>query len=222
VEAHTEALDRATTREAIALPSLRQVARRAAPQVIDGALLPLGCFLAVSAIAGLGMAMIAGLGWSALAITRRVARNRRVPAIAVLAAAMLAVRSTLTLTTGSAFLYFLQPTIGTAVVGLAFLCSVAARRPLTRRFVGDFIALPQRVLRDRRVHEFFVRNSVMWAVVGFLNATVAYVLLISLTAVTFAIVQTTVSLLVTVVAVGVSILWFRAFLGRQHLITVGV
>jgi intracellular septation protein A len=213
--------DTLATTDAVVLPSLRQVARRALPQVVDGALLPLGCFFVVNQIAGVGMAMIAGLGWSGIAITRRVVRKRRVPAIAVLAAAMLVMRTILTIATGSAFLYFLQPTVGTAVVGLAFLFSVPLRKPLSRRFAGDFVTLPHGLLRDLRVHQFFVRNTMMWAIVGLLNATVAYLLLVSLATMTFAIVQTAYSISVTVLAVGISILWFRKFMGRYHPITVG-
>jgi intracellular septation protein A len=207
--------------EPVALPSLRQVARRAVPQVVDGALLPLALFLGVYQIAGLGMAMLAGLGWSGTAIMRRVARSRRVPAMVILGTAMLVVRATLALATGSPFLYFLQPTIGTAVVALAFLLSVPAGRPLARRFAGDFLSLPRDLVRAPHVHRFFLRNSMMWAVVGLLNAATAYLLLITLAPATFAIIQTVLSIGVTVVAVGVSILWFRRLMGRYHTITVG-
>jgi intracellular septation protein A len=208
--------------EPVTLPSLRQVARRAVPQVVDGALLPLTLFLAVDRFAGIGMAMLAGLGWSGIAIMRRVAGSRRVPSMVILGTAMLAVRSTLALTTGSAFLYFLQPTIGTAVVALAFLLSVPAGRPLSRRFAGDFLTLPGHLLRDPYVHRFFIRNSMMWALVGLLNAATAYWLLITLATATFAITQTVLYIAVTVLAVGVSILWFQSSIGRYHPITVGV
>ena len=156
--------------ESVALPSLRQVARRAVPQIVDGALLPLSLFLVVYQLAGLIPAMVAGLGWSGFAISRRIARSRRIPSIVILGAGMLVVRSTLVATTGSAFLYFLQPTIGTAVVALAFLLSVIAGRPLSRRFAGDFITLPGHLFREAHVHDFFVRNSMMWALIGVFNS----------------------------------------------------
>ena len=166
--------------------------------------------------------MAAGLGWSGFAILRRVAKSRRVPGMAILGTVMLVVRSTLALTTGSAFLYFLQPTIGTAMVGLAFLCSVAAGRPLSRNFAGDFVTLPKDLLFAPYVHRFFMRNSVMWALVGLLNAAIAYCLLVTLATTTFAVTQTIWSIFITVLAVGVSMLWFRSSLGRYRFITVGV
>ncbi len=206
--------------ERVVLPSLLQVARRAVPQIVDGALLPLFLFLAVDRFAGIFPAMVAGLGWSAFAIVRRVAASRRVPSMVILGAAMLGVRSALALTTGSAFLYFLQPTVGTAVVALAFLVSVPAGRPLSGRFAGDFLTLPRDLLGLPHVRRFFLHNSVMWAIVGLCNAAVAYWLLVTLATATFAITQTALSIVVTVLAVGVSLLWFRRSMGRHHLITV--
>jgi intracellular septation protein A len=207
--------------EHVTLPTLLQVARRAVPQVVDGALLPLFLFVTVDRFAGLFLAMVAGLGWSAIAIVRRVAGSRRVPAMVILGTAMLGVRSTLALTTGSAFLYFLQPTVGTAVVALAFLVSVPAGRPLSGRFAGDFLTLPRELLTEPNVKQFFRRNSVMWAFVGLFNAAIAYWLLTTLATATFAITQTAIFLTVTVLAVGISILWFKRSIGRFHLITVG-
>jgi intracellular septation protein A len=211
-----------STPAALQLPSLRQIAGRAIPQILDGAVLPLAIFLLVNGIAGIWFAMVAGLGWSGVAIVRRVRRSRRVPAMIVVGTVTLAVRSTLVVTTGSAFLYFLQPTVGTAVIAVGFLASVAMRRPLSRRFAGDFLSLPRDLLREGRVHTFFMQNSLMWAAVGLLNASIAYALLISVTPATFAAVQTTIFLAVTIVAVGVSVLWFRRSIGRYRAITVGI
>jgi intracellular septation protein A len=166
--------------------------------------------------------MAGGLGWSGFAIIRRIRKSRRVPAMAILGMAMLIVRSGLALATGSAFLYFLQPTIGTALVGLAFLCSVPAGQPLSRRFAGDFVTLPSELFLAPYVHRFFVRNSMMWAVVGLFNAIVAYCLLITLETTTFAVTQTILSIVVTVLAVGVSMLWFRNSICRYRPVTVGI
>jgi intracellular septation protein A len=206
-------------RDALRVPPLPTVARRAVPQVVD-ALVPLALFLAVGAVAGIGLAMFAGLSWSAFAILRRVARNRRVPAIVLVSSGLLLLRLTLVVTTGSAFLYFLQPTIGTALVALIFLASTIARRPLARRFATDFLVLPQNFVHAPHAHRFFMRNSMMWALIGLLNASLTYLLLVSLSSTTFAITQTALSITVTVVAVGVSILWFRRSMSGHHVIVV--
>jgi intracellular septation protein A len=201
----------------LTLPPLRQIAWRGIPQAVD-AIVPLGLFLIVDALAGIVPAMLAGLAWTAFAVLRRVARSRRIPGIVVVSGCLFLLRLTLVVTTGSAFLYFLQPTIGTALVALAFLVSVVVGRPLARRFAGDFLTLPGNVVRAPHMHRFFVHNSMMWAVVGALNAGLTYLLLLTLSSSTFAITQTTLSITVTVTTVGVSILWFRRSMGRYHTI----
>lgn len=203
----------------LTLPPLPTVARRAIPQVVD-ALVPLSLFLTVNALAGIGLAMFAGLSWSAFAILRRVAHKRRVPAIVIVASALLLLRLALVVFTGSAFLYFLQPTIGTALVASAFLASVIVRRPLSRRFAGDFLTLPRSFLRQPYAHRFFVRNSMMWGAVGLAQGALTYLLLVTLSSSAFAISQTALSISVTVLTVGVSILWFRRAMGRHHTVVI--
>jgi intracellular septation protein A len=203
----------------LTLPSLRQVAWRGIPQAVD-ALVPLLLFLLVDALAGIVPAMLAGLGWTAFAVLRRIARNRRIPGIVIVTGCLFLLRLTLVLSTGSAFLYFLQPTIGTALVALTFLVSVVIGRPLARRFAADFLTLPGDFVREPHVHRFFVRNSMMWAVVGGFNAALTYLLLVTLSSSTFAISQTTLSITMTVVLVGISMLWFRRAMGQHHTIVV--
>lgn len=203
--------------EALTIPPLAAIARRGIPQIVD-ALVPLALFLTVRGIAGIGFGMLAGLSWSAFAIIRRVARNRRVPALILVATGLLLLRLILVLTTGSAFLYFLQPTIGTALVAFAFLASVIVGRPLTRRFATDFLTLPTNLHRQPHAHRFFIHNSMLWAVVGMLNAGLTYLLLVTLSSSTFAMTQTALSITYTMVMVGISILWFRRSMGRHHTI----
>jgi intracellular septation protein A len=201
------------------LPSLPKIAWRGVPQVVD-ALIPLALFLVVNALTSIVPAMLAGLAWSVFAVLRRTVRSRRVPAIVIVTGSLLALRLTIVVVTGSPFLYFLQPTIGTALVALTFLVSVVIGRPLARRFAGDFLALPGDLVRAPHAHHFFVRNSMMWAVVGGLNAALTYLLLVVLSSSTFAITQTALQIIVTVVTVGVSVLWFRRSMSRYHTILV--
>jgi intracellular septation protein A len=204
-------------RAPLAVPPLPAVARGAVPQVVD-ALVPLGLFLTVNVFAGLLVAMLAGVAWSCVAVLRRVVRSRGVPAIVVVAGSLLLLRLTLVVATGSAYLYFLQPTIGTALVAMAFLASTLVGRPLARRFATDFLPLPRDLVRRPYVHRFFVRNSLMWAAIGSCNALLTYVLLVTLSSATFAVTQTMLSITVTTLSVGVSILWFRRAMAHHHTI----
>ena len=58
------------------IPRLRILARHALPNVIEGTLIPVGLFLVMLHVLGLWGAMVVGLGWSYVAILRRVVARR--------------------------------------------------------------------------------------------------------------------------------------------------
>jgi hypothetical protein len=194
--------------DGLALPSLWQVGRRAAPQILEGALIPFGLFLGTMTIAGTGAAMGVGLGWSAIAIVRRTVRSRRVPTIILVGAAMLIVRAVIALTTGSPFLYFLQPTLGAGVLASGFLFSVVLGRPLARRFAADLGLLPFHIFHEPVLHRFFQRVSLMWAAVVLANAAFAFWLLVTQSTTVFLVAQTIGSIVIIATAIVASTLWF--------------
>ena len=70
----------------IELPRLRELAKRAAPQVIEATLIPLALFyLALWALGSKG-AICTALGWTYLALLRRIWRKERLPGVLVIAA----------------------------------------------------------------------------------------------------------------------------------------
>ena len=205
-------------RHHITIPSLRRLGINAIPQIVEGALIPAVLFLVAKHFFGLGAGIIAALLWSAGSIGYRVVAQQRIPGIVTLRAVTLSARSVLGLMTGSAFLYFFQPILGTTCMALAFLFSLVGKRPLAGRFAGDFCSLPDHVLDDRRVHGFFRRASIAWAAVGFANAAVTLWLLSTQSAATYVIVKSALSVGITVVMVAVSALWFRQSMNRHGLV----
>ena len=194
--------------QALRLPSLWQVARRACPQVVEGALIPFGLFLGTMTLAGTGAAMAVGLSWSGAAVVRRIIRSRRVPTIILVGAAMLVVRAVIALTTGSPFLYFLQPTLGAGALAAAFVGSVLVGRPLARRFAADLALLPRHVLHDPILHRFFQQVSIMWAAIVLANAMFAFWLLSTQSTTVFLVTQTIGSIGIIAAAIVASTLWF--------------
>ena len=83
---------------------------------------------------------------------------------------LLVLRTTVSFITGSAFIYFAQPTAGTIVIAFVLFGSALIRRPFTQRFAGDFCPIDPELLARPLVHRFFVRISVLWATVLLLNA----------------------------------------------------
>ena len=116
-------------------------------------------------------AVLIGLGWTYAAVARRLIMGQRVPGILLLTAVTLTARTVVALASGSVVLYFLQPTLGTALVAAAFLLSVPLGRPLAERLARDFCPIPSGVLAHASVRRFFLQITLLWAFTQLANAT---------------------------------------------------
>ena len=129
----------------------------------------------------------------------------------------LVARSVLAVLTGSAFLYFLQPIIGTALIGSAFLVSVWIKRPLAQRFASDFCDIPVHFYEERLVHRYFQRCSLMWAGMS-LSLTVLTLWLLTSTPVgVYLIAKTSATIIGNAAAVAASVIFFRRLVARHAL-----
>ena len=190
------------------LPSPLVSLRHALPGLVESAIVPFVLFYVVLTVAGLRGALLAGLGWSYCALARRLVRRQRVPGMLLLGCAVLTIRTALALATGSAFVYFIQPTAATGAVGLAFLISTVARRPLIDRLARDFCPLEPDMLTHPVTRRVFSQLSVLWAAVMLLNAGVVTWLLLSSSLTTFLVARTATSWVLTLAAVAISTMHF--------------
>lgn len=197
----------------IELPALRDMLRIGARQLAENVLAPLAVFYAVLATVGMRGAIIGALSWCYLAILARLVLRRPVPAVLVVTALLLSLRTVVGLATGSVFLYFLQPSLENFVLGALFLASVPLGRPLVARLAGDFCALPADLLGHIRLRQFFSRVSMLWAAVFAVNGLSTLWVLLRLPAVDFPLVSTALSFTAVLVAAGSSLVWFRRSLG---------
>jgi intracellular septation protein A len=202
-------------RHHVTIPSLRRLGWNAIPQIVEGAIVPAVLFLLAKHWFGFAAGIIAALTWTCVGIAVRAARGRRIPGLIVLRGSTLVARSALGLASGSAFVYFFQPVVGTMCLASVFLYSVVRGKPLAGRFAGDFCDLPDDVLADHRVHHFFRRASFAWAVVGFANAAVTLWLLRSQTTNTYIMVKPAMSVGITIVMVAASAVWFKWSMNRN-------
>lgn len=198
------------------IPRPRVLARHALPHVVEATVIPLGLFYAGLRLWSLWGALLATLLWSYTALLRRLLMGRRVPGTLLLATLTLTGRTVLALATGSAFLYFLQPTLGTALLAAAFAGSVLLGRPLALRLAADFVPLPATLLADAPVRRFFLRISLLWSFVFLANTAISLWLLVSQSLVTFLWARALASLILTGGAIAVSTLAFRRCLHRMH------
>jgi hypothetical protein len=200
------------------MPRLRTLARHAAPHVVEGTLIPLALFLLTLHFVGVWGAVLIGLGWTYAAVARRLVMRQRVPGILLLTAATLTARTVVAMVSGSVVVYFLQPTLGTALIAGAFLLSVPLGRPLAERLARDFCPIPSGVLAHAPVRRFFLQISLLWAFTQLANATLTVWLLFSQSLATFLVAKTLVSWGLTGSAIVISTLWFRRSMRRHGIL----
>lgn len=200
------------------IPRLSVMARHALPHVVEATVIPVAIFLVSMRVLGVWGAVIAGTVWGYGAILRRVIQGRRIPGILALGVVTLTARTVVTVLTGSVFVYFLQPTLGTALVATAFLVSVPVGHPLAERLVGDFCPIPDDVMANTHVKLFFRRITLLWACTQGLNATLTLWLLVSQSVGTFVVARTVVSWSLTGTAILISTVWFRRSMTRHGIL----
>lgn len=201
----------------IELPRLRELARRAAPQLVEATLIPLCLFYGALWALGARGAICTALAWTYLAIARRLRRHERLPGVLVIAALGLSARSVVALASGSSlFVYFIQPSLATALVGGAFLLSVPLGRPLAEKLAYDFVPMPPSFFKGPKVRQLFVRISLLWALVSLVNAAATIALLLNVPVAAYLAAKTGLSSVLTLGGVVLSSWWFRRGMRRHN------
>jgi hypothetical protein len=180
--------------------------------VLEAIVAPLASFYLVLMLWGFRGALIAALGWSFLALVRRVHRGERISMLLLLGTLLLTLRTAVSFITGSAFLYFAQPTAGTIVIAFVLFGSAVLGRPFTQRFASDFCPMDPELLARPLVHRFFVRISVLWATVLLVNAGFVLWLLLTSSLHAFVLERAAVTYTLTACAIYLSIRQFVVML----------
>ncbi|MFL6238007.1 MAG: VC0807 family protein [Actinomycetes bacterium] len=209
---------RATNPHIIHLPPWRDLARRTAENVLEATLVPMALFYLFLGTVGVRWGMIAGLCWFYAAIIRRVMSGQRMSGLLVMAAVLLTARTAIAFATGSAFIYFLQPTLGTFLVSALFLISVPMGKPLAERLAHDFCALPDSLMANARVKRFFYRISLLWAFTYLVNGSTMMYLLTQKSLSTYLMVRSFVSMSLTLSAITISCVYFFRSMRHEGLI----
>ena len=170
--------------------------------------------LPAAVLAGFRGALIAALAWSYLALGRRLLKRERVSMLLLFGTILLTLR-TVAFVTGSAFLYFAQPTAGTVAISVALLVSAMVGRPFTQRFAHDFCPMDPAIMTRPLVRRFFVRISVLWATVLMLNAGLVFWLLVSSSLRSFVVERSVITYGLTAIAIFISISGFMAMMRRD-------
>lgn len=196
-------------RHTLHLPPIMSLLRHGGLRIAEATVIPLGLFYLLFQLHGLRSALIAALAWSYLVIGVRLIRGRQVPALLLIATAMLTLRSGISFATNNAFLYFLQPTLGNFAVAAMFLLSVRLGRPLARRLADDVCPLPAHVMDRGPIIKIFSRITVLWALVNIANGSTALWALLSSSLRGIMLARTVGSFTIVAIAVYLSYVWFR-------------
>jgi hypothetical protein len=202
----------------IHLPPWRQLAKTTAENLLEATVVPMALFYLVLGTIGFRWALVAGLGWSYAAIGRRLMTRQRMPGLLVMGAALMTARFAIAMSTGSVFIYFLQPTLGTFCVAGLFLLSVSLRKPLAERLAHDFCALPDTLVSNVRVKRFFHHISLLWACVYLVNGSMTLYLLMSASMGQFLVLRFAVSIGCMVTAISVSTAYFFRSLKDENIV----
>lgn len=207
--------DSADAGSVLHMPSPRLVLRHALPVVLESVVAPLIAYYLVMVVAGFRGALLGALGWSYLLVLRRLVRRERVSTLMILGTALLTLRTGISFATGSAFLYFIQPTASAFLAAILLLCSALLGRPFTQRFTHDFCPLSPEFLARPNTHRFFVRVSFLWAAAMTLNGVVVLVLLLVASSNAFAIERSAITVSLTFFAIFLSVVWFTRTMRRD-------
>jgi intracellular septation protein A len=211
--------EEASTGKVLYMPSVRAALRHAAPVLVESVAIPLVAYYFALMIAGFRGALIGALAWSYALVVRRIVRRERVSTMLALGTVLVTLRTAIAFATGSAFLYFIQPTASAFLASFLLVGSALLGRPFTQRFTHDFCPLSAEFLAHPAAHRFFVRVSFLWAVTMLLNGIVVLAMLLWASSSAFALERTTITLSLTVFAVFLSVVWFTRTM-RKDGITV--
>jgi hypothetical protein len=199
----------------IVIPDLRAALRHAAPNVVEAKLVPLVILVVLLELAGTVPAVLGALAWVLATLAYRSMTRRPLPGLVLFAAVTLLARTAATVATGSMFVYFLQPTVTTVFVGLAFLVSVPLGAPLAERLATDLLPFDEPTITHPIVRQFFVRLSLVWAGASMVNASITMWLLVSQPATTFVVAKTFLGPMTAVVSIGTMLVWLRSKLSAS-------
>ncbi|HLN16288.1 MAG TPA: VC0807 family protein [Acidimicrobiales bacterium] len=201
------------------VPSFKALARHSLPGLVESSIGPGVIFYVVLVTAGFKGALVGALVWAYLAVGRRLLRRERPSGLLVLSLVLLTARSIVSFATGSAVVYFIQPSVSTFLVAVLFLVTALSRRPLIERLALDFCPLDPDLMARPFIKRFFVKISLLWAIVLLTNAGFVLWLLFSTSLHAFVLERTIVSTALTVGGVALSISLFLRVM-RGHGVTV--
>jgi hypothetical protein len=152
----------------------RPTVLRALRLLLETVIVPTVLFLTLVHSAGLLIALGATLGWLFIALAARWFARRRMPGTLFFCISVMSGRALVALATSSAFIYMLQPVVGSICMAMLFLGSAIAGRPVTMRLARDFVAIPAHILARKGVQRMFTQVALIWGISRLADAGMSF------------------------------------------------
>ncbi len=194
------------------------VIRRGGPKILEASVAPAVLFYVCLVFGSLGLAYAAAVAWLYGSVARRLVRHERVSQVLVLSVLGITVRTTVAVASGSSFMYFAQPILGTVVTGGVFLGSLVAGPPLIARLADDFWPVTPEMHQNPRIAALFRGLTILWAGVHLATATITLVLLLWLPMHTFVLAKQVSGWAITFSAIALTIAWSHRAACREGIL----
>lgn len=193
----------------IVIPGLRAIVAHAWVNVVTGKIVPLLIFLALFHWTGITAAVLAALAYSLGLVAYQRANGHRIAGLVILSIVGNTAKTIVALATGSVVAYFIQPTISTTLIGLAFMVSIPLGFPLAERLVKDFCPFDETTENEPAFAAFFPRLSFLWGATSLVNGGVTLYLLMTQSITNFLILKAFLGPVTTSMTIVIGIWWFR-------------
>jgi hypothetical protein len=186
-------------------PSLASILSRLGASLVVAVLVPGVVFYVALVASGITAAVLLALAWTYGAIVWRWATRRPMSGLLALTVTVMTAKTIFTLMTGNTFVYFFQPVVTDAAVGVLFLGSLATARPVVARLAPDFYPLVPEVADRPRIRRLFWHLTLLWSLVILAKGLATLWLLQSQSMVDFVLLKNVAMISLTVTGVAVTI-----------------
>jgi intracellular septation protein A len=189
--------------------TLGKVATKAVPGMILGGIIPAACFLLGRHEWGLAGGIVLVVLWSAAYQGARWIRTRTISGLVILYLLVLGLRGATALAFHSASMFFITPSVVTAIGGCVFIATALLAKPLVSPIINELI--PHTVLdtRDPRVRSVLIKISLLYGVEQLICAAVLIVMVLNLSTTVYVTTHGAVSWFImgVMILVGIPLVW---------------
>ncbi len=189
--------------------TLAKVATKALPGMILGGVIPAALFLLGRHEWGLAGGIVLVVLWSASYTAARWVRTRSISGLVILYLLVLGLRGATALAFHSASMFFITPSIVTAIGGCVFITTALLSKPLVSPIINELVPNTVLNVRDPRVRSVLIKISLLYGVEQLICAAVLIVMVLNLSTTVYVTTHGAVSWFIMglMILVGIPFVW---------------